>query len=275
MTDERTIGFNGATVYWSLRDGANLQQLQEGFSTLGLDAAIPEELEDSIAVRRALSKVFPTRRTLVRPMERRGKWAVVQETVGQEELEHEHTLTVEAIRADYGQKTVIVQPYLSEWGRPIQDAFMEEKKTLPSSRLGKSLTTVIASLRGISLRESGGFYWIPQEGLELWKEVGEVVAAAGGGTLYALKTALDNATVSAVCDGLTAQVESEVERLTEEISSGELQKRAIRNRKARARKLDELVSFYSGILGKALNGLTGKVEEINTVVTIAELQLDI
>ena len=92
--------------------------------------------------------------------------------------------------------------------------------------------------------------------------------------MYDLVTAMDDKTVAAVCDGLTAQVESEVERLTKDLTSGELKKRAIRTRKARARKLDELVSFYSTILGKALNGLTGKIEEIDTIVAVAELEVE-
>lgn len=146
----------------------------------------------------------------------------------------------------------------------LQAGFIAAKAVLGGQAVGQSLIRIIAELKGTTLRDLGGIYWLPPESLPAWKEVIAAFEAAGQKTkVYAMETPINELTVRAVKDAIIGEVMDASTRLTEEITSGNLGEVAIENRKKRAMGLHRRVEEYESILQEALS-------DLHNVIAVAE-----
>lgn len=146
----------------------------------------------------------------------------------------------------------------------LQAGFIAAKAVLGGQAVGQSLIRIIAELKGTTLRELGGIYWLPPESLPAWKEVIAAFESAGEKTkVYAMETPINELTVRAVKDAIVSEVMDASTRLTEEVTAGNLGETAIENRKKRALGLHTRVNEYEAILREALT-------DLHSVIAVAE-----
>tara|TARA_R100001082_G_scaffold34386_1_gene17857 strand:- start:8338 stop:9240 length:903 start_codon:yes stop_codon:yes gene_type:complete len=282
-SEEVQVEFNGVIVYWSLSEGTCFQTLVDGFDELGIRDCLPKKLNLGNALKRALTRNFPSHKYIIRPL---GKgsghlgYGIVLETEHRDHLTGDRRNTyAEELRVKVIGKGGLLcnDPNHPKFEAFSQDYYSERGK-ITAAQLGVQMVKVCKDrMVGTPLRQKGGVYWIPSHMEAKWDEIIRVVKEANPShTFYKVRTSGDEDTVSAVCDGLIQEVETRLSELTaslvEEDPEKKPGKRALKTKRDSAQDLMEKVEAYSGILGKTFDDLKEKVEEVQATAAIALLQ---
>jgi hypothetical protein len=116
----------------------------------------------------------------------------------------------------------------------IQAAFDRHKSQLTGAAIGKLLVDVLARAGGTTLRESGGVYWVAEESVQAVERVAAFVEECGedgGNRVYLLRTAMDESTVRAVRDAITAEVTKEANAIVNELKENDFGDEALTRRR--------------------------------------------
>lgn len=271
MSVEKKVQFNGFTTFWGLTDRTNADTLRENLDAIGLGDLLPDVRDDGPALKRAIRRYYPGKHTLVRELPGIVGFAVVQEETAGAEMEYE-----EEFRVGLADGMLFTNPMDHPSREGIRAAYQEEKNIIPAAKIGGLLVRVANRLSGIRLRPTGGFYWLPNTSRDTWEQVcGAVEASNRENVIWHMRTTTDERTVDAVCDSLTIQVESRLEKLEEELAEGALGERALRTRENEAQELDALVKTYEGILGKTLKGLRARADAVEQSACLAILEASV
>lgn len=263
---ESEIDVKGAVVYWTARQ-TDLEKLRVEWDRLGFGKLLPDRRHGIQLLRDALLTKFPRNGNarLVRRMRSSNALAVVTEHRG------EGTNTYDVLQTAKLDKlnNITTDPINPE----IDLCYEALSKTLPGSMVGSILIKAVRKLDGTTLRSSGGIYWIPPAGLNLLRHLAEGLEAAGGTQLYILSTNFDTKTAEAVRDGLASEVKATADWIIEQLSSGELKRKAIDGRRQKAQKLLAKTKRYEEILGTVLSDVRNTIGEIEEAAAAAELVL--
>lgn len=246
--DITNISISGAITYWSVSSSTSREALEEGLTTAGLDRWVPSRLSIQNAIKAALTDLYAQPKTLIRPD--RGGFSVVDETQGLFGLDHATRIWV----AVQNNKTPVVSPVDHEDTSRILSAIAAQQDLVPVAQLTSMLTGIVKSLGGLSLRESGGLYWLPSPSLSKWGEVQKIMRAAGPNRVAMIQTMVDEESVAAVVDAITAEIESECAQMQAELASG-LSDRAAKHRAAHLNGLVDRLRTYEASLGITLDKL--------------------
>lgn len=245
--DITNISISGSITYWSVSSSTSREALEAGLSAAGLDRWIPSRLSVQNAVKAALTDLYAQPKTLIRPD--RGGFSVVDETQGLFGLDHATRIWV----AIQNNKPVIAPADHPDADR-ILSAIAAQQDLVPVAQLTAMLTGIVKSLGGLSLRESGGLYWLPSPSLSKWGEVQKIMRAAGPNRVAMIQTMVDEESVAAVVDAITAEIESECAQMQAELASG-LSERAAKHRAAHLSGLVDRLRTYEASLGVTLDKL--------------------
>jgi len=259
-TIERT-GF-GVVTFWTLSSNTDRAKLQQALNALGLDTPVPERTAQA-ALRaameqhaRATIQTSKTTRVLVRPLEDRDGYAIVQEEAEGQSLYY--SPGVKATLAEDGS--------LNTYGIwDIEDAYRQEQNILPAANVAGMLTGILSRLGAVALREKGGVYWLPQDAVDAWGLIAKAVEASGeGNAVFQVKTGLDGEAIRAIEAALAHEVRRDTQTIRDEIASGDLGDRALENRKAKAAAIRTKIEHYESILQRQLAGLKDLADRATT-----------
>ena len=125
------------------------------------------------------------------------------------------------------------------------------------------------------MRDMGGIYWLPEAGVDVWKQVAAAVEGAsekaGSNSVYMLTTVMDDAAIRAVKDAITHEIAGEAIRVHGEVTEG-LGDRATENRKERMKELHSRVSHYEGLLEESLESLHNTISVVEQAMTFDAMQ---
>jgi hypothetical protein len=124
--------------------------------------------------------------------------------------------------------------------------------------VGRSLVSIVDHLNGLTLKDTGGVYWVPSEAVPVIMALRE-----GLRNTVAIDVLENKPTVEAIeafRRALTREIDTEVQEISKEISDGDLGERALENRAERARELLNKISSYEDILGTTLETLRDSVD---------------
>jgi len=272
MSIEKSVKYNGITVFWSLTDGTSISKLRDGFDLIGRQDLLPDTQNVAQALRRAIQQNFPTRNKIIRPLKGGIGFAVVHEEETIDENNNRKLVHEEELRVVYSG-CILSNPCDHPKMDAIEEAFRVERQQVTAAKLGGILVKACNGLSGIPLRPRGGFYWIPNSKADEWESIVNVIEQANpSNRVWRMKTTTDNETVDAVCDSLVIEVEKQLENLSESILTEDLGKRALKTKETNALELKALVSEYEQILGKTLTKLQEKAEEVHASASVALLQ---
>jgi len=174
----RELKLNGVIGYWSLVDGTPLDVVHDGLKPAGLSHCVPVEMTDKPSLRRALATVYPGRRQLIRPLEGKAGFAVIHESTDDSgDMVHEQQMQVLIIYPSHmgGEAYLVFRPADHFLVQRVRDEFDKEKGKVPASQMGQILVRCVEELKGVSLRPSGGFYWLAEEDVPKWEQVCDVI----------------------------------------------------------------------------------------------------
>lgn len=259
----------GSVVWWSLAGCAQHAQLAEAWRRWGVVALrLPGPTSPEVALHRAVQAQLDKHR-LVR---RLGKgWAIVDEQEhAQDGLKYKVELQVSL--NEVGRPTFKIP---DEHARKIADEvtarFVTELDLLDTSDLSKTLVDGLTALRALCLRERGGAYFVPREGVPEWRKIVGAINEANPGTRVSEIPALrSNEAVAAILESLSDEVHAETVNMTNELTS--LGKRGLISRQGRCKELLGKVTLYEKLLGQKMCALAERVESLKAEIASAILR---
>lgn len=271
----------GALIWWELSGHVDHLDLADEWAARGLDPKLlPEPPRLDTALARAAGAAMPSNvRMLLRPLKRRGAWEVVKESVveGDEatgRTEHlKHDFEIQGwIRTETGGAQV---PELNPTTHPLAPAILSGfdifQKVLATDDVSAWLLNVLLrNQQTVSLRRRGGFYLVPADKVESWRNMSAAVAACSNHTFSELPVMRTDEAVAEILRALRKEaVEAMVEMET--YLKGDVSTKGLNAAEINAGLVLGKVKHYADLLGVDLPDLIGRAEQITGAVTAARL----
>jgi len=267
--EKNTLRVNGVVTYWSLSEGLSLDSLRDNCPDW-FNKMLPEETAPLGALKRVLTRRIQGKAGLyLRPVARDG-YAIMQEheAAGKKAATERGRMLL--LPLPDGGVGLAMTPFHEGVFADLVKQWQQERRRITASALGTALSRAVLSARvkGVSLRPSGGIYWVSDNSCPEWEALATGIETSGPASVYRMGVAHDAESVRAICDNLTAHVEKEMEQVNEALTGGDLGKRGQKTQKRRARSLEELVSHVEETLEITLLGLRQKTTEIADVAVL-------
>jgi len=254
----------GAIVYWRLSGVVQCHELRAAWTAAGLPAELlPADPTPRAALKRACDAVAETG-LLVRPLkaqDARG-FVLVRETFGTDGRPvyantAEVTLVGDEVKAlhitgtDEALKTRVFQAYLAA------------QASQPPSEVGAWLVSLAKRCSAVSLRDSGGIYFVPRHTLATWTKYTALARSVSAHATFEIPAMTSQETVAAVLDALQREATEALEALESELDMVDLKPSALATRKAAVAALGEKLAGYETLLGVSLATLKAKGEALS------------
>ena len=265
----------GAITWWALSGVVDMEDLMDAFDAEGLDRAfLPPLPEAATALGRAAAECAD-KRTLVRPLDRRGMWEIVTESVVEDEhqaprLTHSFECRVE-LRPD---KTALVVPEDHRFAKKILAAYGVFRGSLTSTDLSYWLSGMVNRVASaVALRERGGMYFVPKAHMETWRRVARTLRACSAHVVYEVPALKTDEAVEAILTAVRHDAELELKAM-EEYMARPAEKISTRGLNAYARQCAEVrakLEHYAALLGVALPDMAERAENLAGAINAAKL----
>ena len=275
VSKELKIG--GSVVFWSL-DWTDIGTLADAFNSQGIAGYIPAPRTETSVLKSALVKHFGRKDYIIRPLEDRTGFDVSTEMRGEEENEytHNYSFRVESeLQGSVGKVSIVNgNAYgAADMLTTIQGKYDGLKNLASPAVMGGMMVKLVDQCDGVALRPTGGVYWIPDEHLGKWEQIAEAVEKSGKtSTCYSMHTAFDGEMVKAVRDGITMEVNNEVDDIESAVTSGRIGKRACEARVTQSAELEAKLARYEKALGESMTVLHGALGRASTAAAQAAMQ---
>lgn len=270
----------GLISYWRCSEGMSLNTLTDRWIEEGLDVKLlPKEPEPETALRRAVMEQ-QDRHRLVRAVDRHA-WAIVDEKIvevaeGQPAQPPTYT-TLCIVRYDNGGVAYNMMDgtfdEVAKLTATIASAFRNQQGLLASTDVTKWLVTLAYKHGAVTLRDTGGVYFVPREHSDFWRAVSRCVEATAGYRVFRIPAMNNSECVAAIVDAVTAEAAQLIAAMEVELAqTGDdaLGKRAIQHRQLEAEALLKKVVSYEKLLGMQLD-VRSRVENLQANIVAAAL----
>lgn len=269
----------GLVSYWRVAEGGiSLQTLRTAWAKQGLDEALLPSPPDSLtALGRAVADLAE-RRILVRPLARRGAWMIVKETV----LEDNSLAYRQLVRVSMNSDVLLPQVDAEEadegerrWlHAQVTARFQSHEGMLVSNDITSWLVSIVKKhASAVSLRDTGGVYFIPRDKIDFWRKVKGAVEATAGYNVFVIPAMKNAEAVAAITDAMTKEANDIVAKIQDELSkTGDeaLGKRAVTSREEIVAALLAKLGEYEGLLGRQL-GVRERITDLSATLSILAL----
>lgn len=272
----------GAIVFWSLGGDADLARMRLSLELEEVPEKFwPEGPTYSEALLRG-ARAQANQRQLVRPLGKRGAWALVQEHVSGDVITHTQVLVGHAEpSADVGGLGAFrVQLSPGVERTEATDALIEnilaeglrQVGLVPPVDMSGWLVRVATQLHAVPLRDRGGVYFVPRDVLETWRRISAVVASESQGRTFEIPALKTDEAVDAILTSVRAQVAKQFAALEDYL----LETPSNKGLNSWERQLDEMRSYvrhYVELLGVALPELESRLVSLSGALVATRMSL--
>jgi hypothetical protein len=269
----------GAIVYWRLSGDTDGAKLREAWLNRGLDPmSLPRMPSDVLALSRAVRTLRKPRR-LVRPLKDSG-WAVVDETETTAGTLHYETFMRVFLHEVAGSNSQLFYDNPSGQHPPLpaeqammddlDKAFANELVRLSQSDISNWLTKHVYANKAVTLRDTGGIYFVPKFTLADWQLVAAALREASQNQLFEIPAVKSDEAVDALLDALGREADATATKLEADLT-GDLGQRALNNRVVECQDQMDKVTKYETLLGKNLDQLRGRLDNLKVALATAAL----
>ncbi len=272
VTDSQ--GSTGSVTFWVLSGVIEFGKLEAAWRSRGLDVALlPPRTSPKTALRRAMDALVTGQGSMVKNGSEQG-W-LGHFVRGKDTGKTAYTLEVEACLAanphhepqlrsadggnvDEGIADVIVLGY------------MRELRTIHHHDLSSWMVASLRRANSVSLRESGGLYFLPAgPGLDEWRAMADVLAEATHCRIFEIPAMASKMAAQAVLEALTREVREYVEGIDEQL--GKVGSRALATRKTELAAYAGKLAVFEGVIGEKLDALREQILAVDAKVAHAAL----
>ena len=155
-----------------------------------------------------------------------------------------------------------------------QEIYERELLFAGRHKIMRVLTLAVERMNGVSLRDKGGLYWIPERSVATFSRIAEIVSNHGGVTtnrygdvvtnnmVSLLRTAHDVDSARAICHALKNTIAKNLEANERDCQKENPGERMVKNRKQEAIDTHTMVEEFSEILGETLDELKAHAKAV-------------
>jgi hypothetical protein len=272
-----SVPVGGISVYWEISD-VSYAKFADALKDAGLDDLVPAEERPVTTLRRALSEVY-ARPYLVRPLKGGEGYAVVLERKGVAANRYTRADEQVVAKISNGPNGPVIsyepghEPSPDEQ-RKVLDAFIKLADTLNAQRVALVLTdTILTRLNGVTLRNRGGFYWIPNASVPTWHTLAKCVKDSAlrpdGVTFGKITTAQSADTVESLRVAIISEATKTVAEINEAIGNEKVGARALETQHKTAGELRKKVERYERLLNVALTDVRKQLGDVRDAALAA------
>lgn len=268
----------GTMTYWSLPGSVDIEKLRASWTAEGLNTDhLPKVPSPSVALHRACKEQTTAQRFLDKhPL---GGWVLVDRRRAGDTLAYEvgTRIRLGATSPSGDSEQILVTPpggkdatpeanaEAREIGARVRTEFNRLRSEIASVDVSVWLVHMVSGLKGVALRDSGGFYFIPKERTEELAKVARALKAASAHTVYEIPVMQGSKTVAAILDALRREVTETITSLEGELNDADgIGSRAARSRANEVVELNKKVRGYAKLLGINLDEVTAKLDTLRT-----------
>ena len=261
----------GAIVWWKLRETTDVLKLSDAWQAAGLDVdLLPPVPTAANALKRAMKSLVDHRR-LVRPLgDDIDGYGIVDETASANDLDYRVRCTAKVDALG----NVVIEPPTFEHAATLMSAYRDAGASIARNVIGGWLAELAAKCHAVSLRSSGGIYFIPRAQVHQFRTWVDVFAHATENVVFEVPALRSDEAVSAILDALQTETSAEMDLITAEIASGELGKSALHTRETRCEGLRNKLRSYAELLGSHLDGISTALDSTKANVVAAAMMAD-
>lgn len=257
----------GCVTWWRLAGGLDLVRLRDVWLAAELpEHWLPAEPGTSTALRRAVGELREGHRLL------RATSGDVLTIVDEEEVhgELEYRTTFKARLDKVGRLQVVLATTVGDREK-VTEAFERYTTELTSQDVSTWLAKLMDRLDAVSLRDTGGVYFVPRFAMVQWQRaIGAIQEASKHAMLFIPAMRSEDA-VRAVFDAVGEEVRREAEVIRAAVGTGTLGPRALRTRIATTEAAEQKLAQYEGLFGERLDGLHGLLNGLRAELSVAML----
>lgn len=277
----------GATVWWRMSKDIDYDRLKAAWDAAGLPSELMiKKPTAQTALWRAMSSFQTTstreggkkeHRLIARPMKGTKGWTLILEVAVDEELEHISVLSATIgeggiLRSWMGQLT---GREMDEYGIPGQASLMvayeRAQDRLITNDISAWLTSLVRFCDAVSLRDTGGFYFIPRDPMHTFRDMVEVIRSVSDHVIFEMPALKTDEAVAAIMDALLSEADTEVSAMETELDTKTLGARALKTRESKCASLRAKLKGYEDLLGITLDKMAERVEGLEASIVTASL----
>lgn len=265
----------GAIAWWRLSGTVDHEKLTQAWVAAGLSPdALPMPPTPEQGIRRALREQ-EERRVLARPLKDKGSYALVEERLTSAhgtdaELSYQvaFKVTVNSASGD-----ITFDPDGGD-GQIRQDeiraAFAKHMAALSPGDISNWLVDLAYKVKSVSLRDTGGIYFIPSTMLTHWHKAVEVIRAVSAHSMFEVPALKSDEAVDAILDAISMEAKDEIAKLENALDS-DMGARGLRSRSEKAKEMLAKLKSYEALLGKGAANIGQRLEELSVELSTAAL----
>lgn len=265
----------GAVVYWTLSGDLKLDNARVFWAEQGL----PEDWlvgapSHQVAFTRAV-KAYQTRYRMAR-RHPDGGYQFTFEVAGKkdEPLRYETgpRLILKQTKGPLGQVSAEVVIHDSEGKDHAQAAdllsgvaaaYEENLRTVDADDAGAWLVWLCRRLGAVSLRQTGGIYFVPRDSVERFHKAKAVVTSCSAHRIFEIPAMKSEDAVLAILDAVGSEVDALVEDVNGRIEVGEMGSRAAKSRRDDVAAILEKIGRYKKLLNKPMPGARERLSAVD------------
>lgn len=261
----------GAIVYWKLTELTELARLSDAWCARGFsEDLLPPAISPIQALKRAMLELAGDSRKLVRPLEKKDGYALVEETAAEDDLEYFTRMV-----AKVGPDAELIMDPNYEYSNSLREKYEATLNHVIGGRIGSWLTALTSRCAGINLRVgSGGFYFIPEQYADTFREWAKVVNDVTMNVVHEIPAMRCEKAVSAILDAVNHEAQKELGEIASDVAEGNMGRTGLKGREKRCDALRQKLSAYADLLGPALNVIEDQLDTTKENVVAAVLALD-
>lgn len=264
---------SGMITYWSLSGKVPHDKLTQAWVAAGLpDSDLPSTPSAIVALKRAIDNVAPTG-SIIKPLKEEDGYTVMQKSE-EEGAKQKWETKFSAYFSDVGKLTVFISDgdqstmddHANERAKrlaaDIEDHMDLELGQLHPQDLSVWLVWMVEKrLKAVSLRDSGGFYFVPRgETQEKWERVVEVVHSVCDTKVLTIPAMSSEQATLAVVHALTEEVTARTKDMQEALIEARMGKRAMSTKIDSCTDMLDKINTYEELLGQKLEHLHDAVD---------------
>jgi hypothetical protein len=137
--------------------------------------------------------------------------------------------------------------------------------------LSSWLVRMVYSTHAVGLRDTGGIYFVPRDGVDEWKKLVGAIRAASAHQFFEVPALRSSEAVDAILDALITEAGESILKMEEQLTSDKLGEKALHGRVEKCDAMKSKIESYEALLGTNLDKLRERLDGLKANLAAAAL----
>jgi hypothetical protein len=256
--DSKNEDLAGAIVYWRLSADTNGDDLNNALAAAGIEPEHRLPLPTPRSALRRAVKEHTGGSLFMRAGRKAGGLYLVRQHSGDDGPEFEVVLEARLNLAGQPKFPMHAEQYDPD---QLTDRYWHHIFHVGTSDVSSWLISQARHCDALSLRETGGIYFVPRHSIDAWRRRADALMEASECSVYMVPAMNSEEALDAVLQSLLDECVSFTEQLDADLTDGDLGARALRTRSEQAVEFLDKLDRYGKLLGAAADGKLDALRE--------------